>query len=81
MGLDIPSLANQMVRLDNFKGGLSIFLCRGLIFLNRANSGTMIWDKVLSGEARKVTLYHKGILRIKGRIYVVRVGELVTLIL
>ncbi|XP_049410712.1 uncharacterized protein LOC125873932 [Solanum stenotomum] len=87
MTLDIQFLANQMVRLDISEPSrvfASVEARSSLIEYIRAQQCDdpqlrVIWDKVLSGEARKETLDSEGILRIEGRIIVPKVESVAIL--
>ena len=89
LAMEVQCLANSMVRLDISEPG-KVLACvearSSLLEQIRAQQFEdvklcKIRDKVLSGEAKEAILDDEGILRIKGRICVPRVGDLIPLIL
>lgn len=89
MVLEIQSLANKLARLDiSFSKNIFSFGEARLSLMEHIQDHQfdderlrVIWNKVLSGEAKMVYFYPESIMRISGHIYVFRVGDWVRLIL
>ncbi|KAJ8528540.1 hypothetical protein K7X08_022232 [Anisodus acutangulus] len=87
MAIDVQSLENQFVRSD-ISEPIRVLACAGSSLLEQIRSQQFddvqlckIHDKVLRREAKEVVIDSDGILRIKGRVCVPRVGDLTRLIL
>ena len=86
---DVQSLANSFVRLDISESGkvLAYMEARSSLLeqirAQQFDDGDLckIRDKVLKGEAKAAILDSEGVLRIKGRICVPRIGDLTRLIM
>ncbi|XP_060200326.1 uncharacterized protein LOC132628572 [Lycium barbarum] len=89
LAMEVQSLANSMVRLDISEPSKVLTCVKARSSLLEQIKAQLfedaklckIWDKVLSGEATETILDDEGLLRIKGRICVPRVGGLIKLIL
>ena len=86
---EVQTLANDLMRLKvNEKGGFLACVEARSSFLDKIKGKQFndeklirIRDKVLQGEAKEAIMDEKGVLRIKGRICVPRVGDLIHTIL
>ena len=84
---EVQTVANDFMRLEiqEKEGFLACVEARSS-FLDKIkgkqfNDEKLIWirDKVLQGEAKEATIDEEGVLRIKGRVCVPRVDDLITL--
>ena len=86
---EVQTLANDLMRLEvNEKGGFLACVEARSSFLDKIKGKQFndeklirIRDKVSRGEAKEATIYEKGVLRIKGRVCVPRVDDLINTIL
>ena len=86
---EVQTLANNFMRLEvNEKGGFLACVEARSSFLDKIKGKHFndeklirIRDKVLRGEAKKATINEVGVLRIKGRVCVPRVDDLINIIL
>ena len=89
LGREVHTLANEFMRLEVLeKGGLLACVEARSFFLDKIKEKqftdeklSRIWDMVLRGEAKKAIIDEEGILRIKGRVCVPRVDDLIPTIL
>ena len=89
MAREVQTLANDLIRLEvNEKGGLLASVESRSSFLDKIKGKQFddeklrrIRDKVLRGEAKKAQIDEEGFLRIKGRVCVPRVDNLINTIL
>ena len=86
---EVQILANDLMRLEvNEKGGLLACVEARSSFLDKIKGKQFndeklirIRDKVLRGEAKEAMIDEEGVLRIKGRVCVPRVDDLINTIL
>ena len=86
---EVQTLANDFMRLEvNEKGGLLACMGARSSFLDKIKGKQFndeklirIRDKVLRGEAKEATIDEEGVLRIKGRVCVPRIDDLINTIL
>ena len=86
---EVQTLANNFMRLEvNEKGGFLANVEARSSFLDKIKGKQFtdeklirIRDKVLRGEAKEATIDEEGVLRIKERVYVPRVDDLINTIL
>ena len=86
---EVQTLANDLMRLEvNEKGGLLASVESKSSFLDKIKGKqfddeklSRIQDKVLRGEAKEPQIDEEGVLRIKGRVCVPRVDDLINTIL
>ena len=89
MAREVQALANDFMRLEvNEKGGFLACVEARSSFLDNIKGKQFtdeklirIRDKVLRGEAKEAKINAKGVLRIKGRVCVPRVDDLIHTIL
>ena len=89
MAREIQTLANDFMRLEvNEKGGFLASVEARSSFLNKIKGKqfddeklSQIRDMVLRGEAKEAIMDEEGVLRIKGRVCVPRVDDLIHTIL
>ena len=86
---EVQTLANDFMRLEvNEKGGFLAYVEATSSFLDKIKGKQFtdeklirIRDKVLRGEAKEAKINEEGVLRIKGRVCVPRVDDLLHTIL
>ena len=86
---EVQTLANDFMRLEvNEKGGFLASMEAGSSFLDKIKGKqfddeklSQIRDMVLRGEAKEAIMDEEGVLRIKGRVCVPRVDDLIHTIL
>ena len=86
---EIQTLANDFMRLEvNEKGGFLAYMEARSSFLDKIKGKqftdeklTQIRDKVLRGEAKEAKINEVGVLRIKGKVCVPRIDDLIHTIL
>ena len=86
---EVQTLANDFMRLEvNKKGGLLACVEARSSFLDKIKGKQFndekfvrIRDKVLRGEAKEATIDEEGVLRIKGRVCIPQVDDLINTIL
>ena len=89
LSIEVQTLANNIIRLEvNEKGGFLACLEAKSSFLDKIKGKQFtdeklirIRDKVLRGEAKEAKIDEEGVLRIKGRVCVPRVDDLINTIM